>query len=86
MAEVTVKLFGLFRLDSGIHEIRLSGQRVRDLYEPLAEAARAKNPATAFSEKQLRGCMVLINGRPAREKDRLQQGDQVFLLSPVAGG
>lgn len=86
MAEVTVKLYGLFRLDSGIREISLRGERVRDLYGPLAKAAKAKNPDTDFSPKQLRGCMILINGRPGKDRDRLRDGDEVSLLSPVAGG
>lgn len=86
MAKVNVKLFGLFRLDSGIREIELEADRVRDLYRPLAQAARSARPDTAFGEKQLNGCMIVINGVPGRERSRLKDGDEVFLLSPVAGG
>ena len=86
MAKVNVTLLGLFRLDSGIHQAALEGERVRDLYAPLAALAREKNPQTAFRAQQLSGCMIILNGAPGRERDKLRDGDEVYLLSPVAGG
>lgn len=77
---ITVKLFGLLRLDTGIRELQLEADSVKELHAALL--ARTD----AVSRKELEGCIVMVNGKQANKRTRLYPGDEVMLLSPVAGG
>ena len=86
MPQVNVILLGLFRLDSGLHEISLEANKVKDLYPQLLEKARERNPQTTVTKADLDGCVVLVNGRKSRKGAKLSEGDTVHLMSPVCGG
>ena len=75
---ITVKLYGLLRLDSGIRERTLEAHSVRQVLAMLSEAG--------IPAKALNGCAVLVNGKPANKRTYLSPGDVVQLLPPVAGG
>ena len=75
---ITVKLYGLLRVDSGIKERRIEGSSLKDVFRDLI--------AQGISEKDLKGCMILVNGKPATKRSTLRDGDVVQLLPPVAGG
>ncbi len=77
---ITVKLFGLLRLDSGIKELKLDAASIPDVKEALL--ARSDK----ITKKDIDGCVSLINGKPGRKKSKLEDGDQGVLMSPVAGG
>jgi molybdopterin converting factor small subunit len=77
---ITVKLFGLLRLDSGIKEIRLEAASVKEVHRMLLEQTER------ISRKDLDGCVILVNGSRASKRTKLKDGDEVILLSPVAGG
>ena len=83
---VTVKLFGLFRLDSGLKELRAEAGTVKALYPVLLAAARETNPGSTVTAADLDGCIVVINGRQGQKNSRLNDGDVVYLMSPVCGG
>ena len=83
---VHVKLFGLFRLDTGLKELNAQADSVRALYPALLEEARRVNPGTKITAADLDGCIVVINGRQSRKNSRLSDGDEVWLMSPVCGG
>lgn len=77
---ITVKLYGLIRLDSGIRERSLDAKTVPELYSRLlAETDR-------ISKKDLEGCVLLVNGKVGGRRTKLADGDVVQLLPPVAGG
>ena len=76
---ITVKLFGLLRLDTGLREVTLEAAHVRQLKQLLPQAC-------GVSAERLRGCVLLVNGQPAKDRTPLKNGDIVSLLSPVAGG
>ena len=83
---VHVKLFGLLRLDTGLKELDAEAATVEDLYPILlAEAKRAK-PTTTVTTKDVDGCVIMINGKQGKKRSRLQDGDEVLLMSPVCGG
>ena len=83
---VHVKLFGLLRLDTGLKELDAEAATVGDLYPILlAEAKRAK-PTTTVTAKDVDGCVIMINGKQGKKRSRLQDGDEVLLMSPVCGG
>mgnify|MGYP006380340087 CR=1 FL=1 len=75
---ITVKLYGLLRIESGIKEKQLEAATVKEVLDVLA--------AGGISRKDLRGCVILINGNSANRRSKLTGGDTVVLMSPVAGG
>ena len=83
---VKVKLFGLFRLDTGIKELEAEVSCVKDLYPILLAKAKEINPNTKITSKDIDGCIVVINGRQCKKSSALKDGDTVMLMSPVCGG
>ena len=75
---ITVKLYGLIRIESGIKEKQLEAKNVNELLELLSDCGIPK--------KDLSGCIILVNGTGATKKSKLTNGDNVVLMSPVAGG
>ena len=51
---------------------------MRDVLERLA--------ACGIDRRDLNGCVILFNGKTASKRSKLQDGDMVVLMSPVAGG
>lgn len=75
---ITVKLYGLLRIESGIKERNIEAACIKDVLSDLA--------AQGIPKGELKGCVILINGKPANKRSKLHDGDVVQLLSPVAGG
>ena len=75
---ITVKLYGLIRIESGIKEKQLEAASVRELFDRLSDLGIPK--------ADLSGCVILINGTGASKRSKLTDGDTVVLMSPVAGG
>ena len=75
---ITVKLYGLLRIESGIREKQLEAATVNEVLDILAGHGIPRNA--------LNGCVILVNGTSARKKRQLTDGDTVVLMSPVAGG
>lgn len=82
---VNVKLFGALRLRSGLKEYQLEAKNLNELYSKLAEisAGLGMEPVTV---KDLRACIVMINGKQCRPHHPLADGDNVVLLTPASGG
>ncbi len=83
---IKVKLFGLFRLDTGIRELEADAPSVRALYPLLLDEARRVKPDTTVTAKDIDGCIIEVNGKPAKKSTKLRDGDEVMLMSPVCGG
>lgn len=75
---ITVKLYGLLRLDSGIKERQMDAGSVKEVYANLIQLG--------LSKPDLDGCIILVNGQATNKRGKLNDGDVVVLLSPVAGG
>ena len=75
---ITVKLYGLLRIESGIKEKHLNAKTVKEVLDTLTNFG--------ISPKDLNGCVILINGTSGNKRSRLTDGDTVVLMSPVAGG
>ena len=75
---ITVKLYGLLRIESGIKEKQLEAADVKAVLEQLAHCG--------IDRKDLNGCVILVNGTGANKRSKLTDGDTVVLMSPVAGG
>ena len=83
---VTVKTYGLFRLDTGIKSLEVEANCVMDIYPVMLQKAKEINPRTTITNKDLDGCIVVINGVQSKKTASLKDGDEVLLMSPVCGG
>lgn len=83
---VTVKVFGTLRLDTGIKEIRADVKSVDSIYPLILKEARKKDPHAMIKASDVKGCLILVNGRQMNKRARLKDGDIVMLLSPMCGG
>ena len=86
MAHVSVKLLGMFRLDTGLHELEADAESVKDLYPILLAKAREAKPGTQIKAADIDGCIILIDGKQCRKYTKLEDGQTVYLMSPVCGG
>ena len=75
---ITVKLFGLIRIESGIKQKQLEARSVKETLAFLTDCGIPK--------KDLDSCVILVNGSPANKRSKLTDGDTVVLMAPVAGG
>ena len=75
---ITVKLYGLLRLDSGIKERQLEAATVAQVLDYME--------SLGIPRKDLGGAVILVNGESSNKRKKLNDGDVVQLLSPVAGG
>ena len=75
---ITVKLYGLLRIESGIKEKQMEAAAVKDILEQLTSCG--------IDRRDLSGCVILVNGNTANKRSKLTDGDTVVLMSPVAGG
>ena len=82
---VTVKLFGALRLRSGLKEYQLEAGSLDELYAQLAEIS-TRTGSEPVTVKDLRACIVMINGKQCRPRHALADGDAVVLLTPASGG
>ena len=75
---ITVKLFGLLRLQSGIKQQQIDAGSVKEVLETLEKSG--------IPRQELDGCVIFVNGNTANKRKKLTDGDTVVLMSPVAGG
>lgn len=83
---VTVKLFGTFRLDSRVKCLYLDVKNVREIYPLIIDEVKRLNSSASLTEKDLKGCIVSVNGKQVRPSAKLKDGDEVCLMPAVAGG
>ena len=74
---ITVKVFGLVRLETGIKELQIAAANGKELKKALTQF---------IPEKMVKGCVLLLNGKPVNRFTKFKDGDQVMLMPPVAGG
>ena len=75
---ITVKLYGLLRIESGIRQKQMNAAATKEVLAQLA--------ACGIDPRDLDGCVILINGKTANKRSKLTDGDTVVLMSPAAGG
>lgn len=77
---VTVRLFGTLRLDTKRQSVVVQATTVEEML--LRTAAELGLP----SPDPLRQAVIFVNGERSGLRGRLQDGDEIYLLSPAAGG
>lgn len=95
MAEVTVKLFGVLRMDTKLKAETINIEKVEDIFDSLNsivdrqfEENKKSNPGLVHPDRlSFKDAVVFINGeRCAKKSKRLSDKDEVWLLSPASGG
>ena len=83
MATVKVKLFGVYRVDTHISDIQITADKLSDLLKELNDIATGEHKSSlSFSD-----ATVYINGEHCKKKrQKLNDGDEVWFLSPSSGG
>ena len=83
MAKANVKLFGVYRVDTHISDIEIDAEKLSDLLEELNRIAVGEHKSSiSFTD-----AAVFINGEHCtKKKKKLNDGDEVWLLSPASGG
>ena len=74
---ITVRLYGLIRLETGIKELQVQADSVKTLQKELTRWV---------PEEKIKGCVLIVGGKPANSRTKLQDGDEVMLMPPMAGG
>ena len=77
---ITVRFYGLLRLDAGVREMTVAASTVAELF------ALISRQSPRITKKDLEGCVLLINGKVRSRRAKLADGDVVQLMPPVAGG
>lgn len=81
MAQVEVKVFGVLRLEMGIQSMTLRCEKVGEVIPQLNRQAQTKVPIRA------RDVALYLNGAPCtRQSVSLTDGDEIWIMSPAAGG
>lgn len=83
---ITVKIFGTFRLDSGLKELQADVKNARELYPIIMEEVKRLDPDTTLMIKDVKGCILSRGGRQISPGTRLNDGDVIHLVPAVAGG
>ena len=84
MAKVTVKLFGVFRVDTRTPLVELECEKLRDVFTKLNDKL---GHIQMESGLQFKDAVVYVNGEACKKKSRtLTDGDEIWLLSPASGG
>ena len=95
MADVTVKLFGVYRTDTRISSTVIKADTVIDIF-PILNKTVEEN----FSEKKktdpslekpepikFKDAIVYVDGEKCSKKSRvLRSGEEVWIMSPASGG
>ncbi len=95
MAKVTVKLFGVLRVDTKLGASQIDADTVDNIFgilntkvdEIFAERVKEEPRLVHPDALSFKDALVFINGeRCSKKKKKLNDGDEVWLLSPASGG
>ena len=95
MADVTIKLFGVYRTDTQISTTKIEAGKITDVFSAINKMAEEK-----FAEKQkenpelvkpdeikFKDAVVYVNGEKCTKKGRaLHSNDEICIMSPASGG
>ena len=82
MATVHVKVFGVYRVDSGVKEYDAQADIVNDVFTSLNYLSKVPDSDINFNNTA-----VFLNNKPcSKKKTKLHDGDEVWIMSPAGGG
>lgn len=81
MAKVKVKCFGVLRIDSKIDKAEIEAGSIADVF-PAISGLIEGDMTVSYDQ-----ALVYLNGeRCTSKRQKLNDGDEVWLLSPASGG
>jgi len=83
---ITVKLYGLLRLDTGLQQVQTEAATARDLRPAILREFQRLCPAANIKKRDLDGCVLMVNGTTPKPNTPLSETDEVLLFPPVCGG
>jgi molybdopterin converting factor small subunit len=95
MARVTVKLFGVLRVDTGLTASEVNANRLGDIFgfvneeiNEIHEERLKEDPSLERPDKiTFSDAIVYVNGKRCRRRGhKLADGDEIWLMSPASGG
>lgn len=95
MANVTVKLFGVFRSDTRMAKETVPAATVADIFPVLNKKIdevyavnKAADPALKKPDEiKFKDALIYINGEKiSRKSAKLKDGDEIWVMSPASGG
>lgn len=95
MAEVTVKLFGVYRTDTHIASTVIDAEKVIDIFPALNQKVEEKffekkkeNPSLEKPEPiNFKDAVVYVGGEKCSKKGRvLKSEEEIWIMSPASGG
>ena len=82
MAKVNVKVFGVYRVDSGVKEYVAEANIVNDVFTSLNYLSKVPDSNINFNNT----AVFLNNKTCTKKKTKLHDGDEVWIMSPAGGG
>ena len=91
MAKVTVKLFGVYRMDTRLKQAEVEATVLSEALEKLhafiEEKAKTEGTLETVKNLSFKDATVFIGGeRVRKKKQKLSDGDEIWVLSPASGG
>ncbi len=95
MAEVTIKLFGVFRTDTHLAKETVKAETIDDIFPVLNELSlkiwdekKKTEPDTKKPDPvRFKDAVVYVNGeRKSKKSYKLNNGDEIWIMSPASGG
>ena len=95
MAEITIKLFGVYRTDTQISATKIEADKITDVFavvnkmaeEKFAEKQKENPELVKPDEIKFKDAVVYINGEKCTKKGRtLHNNDEIWIMSPASGG
>ena len=95
MAKVTVRLYGVLRVDTHLAKEEIEASKLDDIFvllnrkvDAIYEENVKEKPSLEHPEKlSFKDAIVYINGdRCSKKNNALKDGDDIWLLSPASGG
>ncbi|MBQ1545786.1 MAG: MoaD/ThiS family protein [Clostridia bacterium] len=82
MAKVKVKVFGVYRVDSGVKEYEAEASVVDEVFLSLNYLSKVPDSNINFNN-----AAVFVNHQKCpRGSMKLNEGDEVWVMSPAGGG
>lgn len=82
---VTIRVYGVLRLDSGVKMLEAEAENVQDVFRLVFEESKRIKPDSGITMKDVKGCMVVVNGKMVKPNAKLNHGDEIMLV-PASGG
>ena len=76
---VDIKLFGTLRLKTGFKGLQADVSTVKEGCEALSKA-------TGLPFKEIKRCIIVVNGTQSKFSASLRDGDELAFFSPSGGG